>query len=278
LIRISAELEEVYHAQAKIRPVNLFIRNENSRFALEPLEEGGFRLKRKKLKYTKEELEKLITEQPELFSPNVMLRPVCQDYLFKTAFYIGGPGEISYFAQAFSIYNNFNIHLPILFPRASATLIEKNIQNAFSKYSVEYSDIFTLGEKLIDKIITEKSLTDLDTVFGDASNTIEQSFGALKSYIAEIDKVTSDSVDKYKTRTDQFLEELKKRTLDAEKNKNETITRQFQKALMSLLPFNELQERALNYFYFANKYGPGLIHRLYNEIDIQKFEHQLIEL
>ncbi len=278
LIRISAELEEVYHAQAKIRPVNLFLRHENGRFALEPLEEGGFRLKRKKIKYTKEELETLVNEQPELFSPNVMLRPVCQDFLFSTAFYIGGPGEISYFAQAFTIYNFFKINRPILVPRASATLIEKNIQTVFKKYEVDYKEIFLKGEQLIDMIIREKSLTDMETVFGDASNTLDQTFGALKSYVAEIDKVTSDTVDKYKARVEQFLEELKKRTVDAEKNKNDTITRQFQKALMSILPFNELQERELNYFYFANKYGPGLIHRLYNEIDVQKYEHQLIEL
>ncbi|NUN09342.1 MAG: bacillithiol biosynthesis cysteine-adding enzyme BshC [Ignavibacteriaceae bacterium] len=278
LIRISAELEEAYHAQAKVRPVNLFIKHENGRFAIEPLEDGGFRLKRKKVKYSKEELLNFCEETPEAFSPNVMLRPVCQDYLFKTAFYVAGPGEISYFAQAFTLYGFFDINRPILYPRASVTLVEKNIQTVLQKYSLEYTEVFKEPEKIVEKVLRERSLQDLESVFGDTFNSVEQSLGALKSYVNEVDRGTAESVEKFRLRFDQFLEDLKRKTIDAEKMKNETITRQIQKLLMSLLPFNELQEREINYFYFANKYGPGLIHRIYNEVDTHQFEHQVIEL
>lgn len=278
LIRISAELEEKYHAQAKIRPVNLFLKIDNGRFAIEPLDEGGFRLRRKKLKYTKEELLQLAEDKPEAFSPNVMLRPVCQDYLFRTAFYVAGPGEISYFAQAFTIYNFFGVTRPVLYPRASATLVEKNIQGIIQKFSLTYQEIFKNPDEIIENVLREKSLQDMESVFGDTANSVEQSLGALRSYISEIDKGTAEGVEKFRQRFNQFLEELKRRTVEAEKQKNDTIIRQLQKTLISLLPFNELQERELNYFYFANKYGPGLIHRMYNELDIKKFEHQIIEL
>ncbi|MBK7865762.1 MAG: bacillithiol biosynthesis BshC [Ignavibacteriales bacterium] len=55
----------------------------------------------------------------------MILRPVCQDYLFPTAFYVGGPAEISYFAQIIQLYKAFNIATPIAYPRISATIVEK---------------------------------------------------------------------------------------------------------------------------------------------------------
>lgn len=124
LVNISANLEEEYHAQVKVRAINLFYHTDEGRYLIEPVE-NEFRLKRKRKKFLFDELIDLIEKEPARFSPNVLLRPVVQDYLLPTAFYIGGPSEISYFAQVMPLYNLYQIEPPIIFPRASATLIEK---------------------------------------------------------------------------------------------------------------------------------------------------------
>jgi len=49
LVQVSATLEELYHAQVKVRPVNLFYSNEDGRFLIEPVE-NEFRLRRKRKK------------------------------------------------------------------------------------------------------------------------------------------------------------------------------------------------------------------------------------
>ncbi|OGU45049.1 MAG: bacillithiol biosynthesis cysteine-adding enzyme BshC, partial [Ignavibacteria bacterium GWB2_36_8] len=55
LVQVSATLEELYHAQVKVRPVNLFYSNEDGRFLIEPVE-NEFRLRRKRKKFTQEEI------------------------------------------------------------------------------------------------------------------------------------------------------------------------------------------------------------------------------
>ncbi|NWF88171.1 MAG: bacillithiol biosynthesis cysteine-adding enzyme BshC, partial [Ignavibacteriaceae bacterium] len=74
LVNISANLEETYHAQVKIRPINLFYNYDEGRYLIEPAE-NEFRLKGKRKKFTLEELNKLIDTEYEKFSPNVLLRP-----------------------------------------------------------------------------------------------------------------------------------------------------------------------------------------------------------
>ena len=103
LVHVSATLEELYHAQVKVKPVNLFLRVDEGRYSIEPVD-NEYRLKRKRRSFNQEQLLELLENEPDKFSPNVLLRPICQDYLFPTAFYVAGPSEISYFAQIKLLY------------------------------------------------------------------------------------------------------------------------------------------------------------------------------
>src|SRR5467141_3892189 len=58
--------------------------------------------------WPRDELIHLTHAAPGKFSPNALFRPVVQDYLLPTAAYVGGPAEISYFAQSEVLYR----HLP----------------------------------------------------------------------------------------------------------------------------------------------------------------------
>ena len=66
VIKVSVTLEELYHAQIKVKPVNLFYSNEEGRFLIEPTDEG-FKLKGKRVKFTTDELLNLIETEPYKF-------------------------------------------------------------------------------------------------------------------------------------------------------------------------------------------------------------------
>lgn len=277
LVSVSAKLEEEYHAQVKVRPINLFYHTEEGRYLIEPIE-NEFRLKRKRKKFTYDELIELIEKEPSRFSPNVLLRPICQDYLLPTAFYIGGPSEISYFAQVTPLYNIYKVEPPIIYPRSSATLIEKNIASLLEKYELSLEDIFTEPENLKNKVMEIISPNSLDEIFSQTSNAIELTYDKLKERLFEFDKTIADASTKYRQKTTHYLEELKGKALDAQKKKHEVTLRQIDKLSASLFPNSNLQERELNFVYFAYRYGLEFISRIFDELSINKFEHQGIKL
>lgn len=277
LVEKSAELEEEYHAQVKVKPINLFASEKDGRFLIEPVEEN-FRLKSKRKTLTKEEMMEWLERAPEDFSPNVLLRPICQDYLLPTAFYIAGPGEISYFAQVTPLYGFFNVPQPFIYPRGSATIVEKNISNVLEKYNLSFTDFFFDEKDLIDKVLSSLSKANIEENMEETKNVIEEKIKQLKDNFIEIDKTLGDITDKSQDRINQTLDTLMQKAKKAEERNHETAIRQITKARNLFYPNNNLQERELNFTYIVNKYGMEMMKWILDELAINKFEHQIIEL
>ena len=277
LVNISAQLEESYHAQVKVRPVNLFYKDSDGRYLIEP-GENEFGLKRKRKKFSYEELIDTIEKEPENFSPNVLLRPICQDYILPTAFYVGGPSEIAYFAQVMPLYDFFGIEAPVIYPRSSATIIEKNISSLLERYELKTDKVFKSGSGIKQQIINSLTSNSIDDIFNNATNQIDAAFDSLKEKLFEFDKTVSDSSSKYKQKINQYLAEYKSKATEAQKRKHETTLRQIDKILNTIYPNANLQEREINFIYFLNKYGKEFLDKVFDETMINKFEHQIIEL
>ncbi len=277
LIQTSAKLEETYHAQVKVKPVNMFYHTDEGRYSIEPVDEI-FKLRRKRKQFTKEEILNEIENSPDRFSPNVLLRPICQDYLLPTAFYIAGPSEISYFAQVTPLYDFYKIVTPIIFPRSSVTLLEKNVGAAMDKYDLALTDIFLGLDELKEKVIAGLSENNIDKAFEDSINEIDLTFDKLKENLFAIDKTLVDSSARYRERIISSINELKSKATKAQENKHETTIRQLTRLSNLLYPNENLQEREINFTYFYNKYGKALIAKIYNDISINEFEHQIITL
>ena len=277
LVSVSAILEEQYHAQVKIKPVNLFYTLEKGRYAIEP-EDNIFKLRRKRKQFTAEELLSEVESNPERFSPNVLLRPIAQDFLFNTAFYVAGPSEISYLAQVNPLYEFFNIIPPIIYPRSSATLLENHLTTFTDKYNIEIKDIFFGQDHLKEKVFSKISEINLKDVFEESNKNINLIFDELKQNLFALDKTLSDSVNKYRERTLQLLNDLNNKSKKYQDNKFETVLRQLNKLSNLIYPNQNLQERELNFIYFFNKFGPELLDKIFEELTIQEFEHQIILL
>lgn len=277
LVNTSAKLEELYHAQVKIRPINLFYNYDEGRYIIEPFE-NEFRLKGKRKKFLIDELVALIDAEPDKFSPNVLLRPVCQDYLLPTAFYIGGPSEIAYFAQILPLYEFYNVDPAIIYPRSSATIVEKSVKTILDKFELELNDLFTDPNKLKNQIISTVSENNLENLFKNSKNKIDLVFDELKEKLFEIDKTLLEVNSKYRIKVLTYFDELNAKASEAQRKRYEITLRQIDKASLILYPNQILQERELNFFQFANKYSTEFLKKIFDDLAINKFEHQIIEL
>jgi len=277
VITQSEVLEKEYHAQVKPRAVNLFLFHNGGRYAIEP-HEHGFSLKGTRRIVSKEDMLGLLHTDPNLFSPNVVLRPICQDYLFPTLAYVAGPSEVAYFAQFKLLYENFNIPEPIIYPRCSATIVEDRIQKIITKYNLQVKDFFTDIDELKSRITASISDFKVEELFSNTSGTVSESLTSLKGGLESIDPTLVPAMENTLSRMQGALNSLKEKTLAAQVRQNEISLRQLDKVAVSLFPNSTLQEREMNIIYFLNKYGLELLRWLRSELVLDKYMHQIITL
>jgi len=224
----------------------------------------------------KEELLTLVREMPFLFSPNVLLRPIYQDALLPTVAYIGGPGEIAYFAQMKGVYESSHLSMPVVYPRKSATIVEKKVDHILKKYDLDIPDLWRNAARLIGEI-TKKEIPDsLDKAWRVVLDHIEQDFESLKGEVVAFEPTLKDSIDLAKGKMNQQLKFMKKKILRAATKQNETAIQQLHKAANNLYPNQQLQERVFNIVPYLIKYGYAFMAKLDQVIDLDEHDHQVL--
>ncbi len=277
VIERSDALEQHYHAQVKPRPVNAFLFHHGGRYPIEP-HPAGFSLKGVRQTFSRDELLGILDTSPESFSPNVVLRPICQDTLLPTVAYVGGPAEVAYFAQLLPLYPLFGIPAPIIYPRAHATIIEERVEKVLTRFAIPAIDIFTSLDNVKTRVALEVSDFKSEELFGATMTSIDESLNALRSGLQKIDPTLIPPLDATLSKVRSHVDVLKQKTLAAQQRQHEVYLRQIDKASLFLLPGGGFQERTLNVLYYLNKYGPEFVRWLRSELRHDVFKHQLIKL
>ena len=123
-----------YHTQVNPRELNLFYHHADGRKRM-VFESGIYKLIDAANQWTQEEILTELESNPERFSPNVLLRPLFQEYLFPNLAFVGGGGEIAYWLELKACFDDVNIPYPLLFRRYSAIYFESSILQKISKTS-----------------------------------------------------------------------------------------------------------------------------------------------
>ena len=277
IIQRSAELEEHYHAQIKTKALNLFMFHKGGRYMIEP-RENDFSLKGTRHYVSKEELLRIAVDNPELLSPNVALRPVCQDFLLPTAAYVAGPSEIAYFAQLKPVYRHFGMQMPVIYPRASATILEGRVEKVMEKFELDLTEFFNNPETMQRNVVERISEVKIDEMFQEAIRRNGDLLNELRFGLNYIDSTLMGPLESTREKIESHLRLLKEKAVQAQERKHEVALRQVAKAANVLFPNRSFQEREINMIHFLNKYGIDFVRDISASLEIDKFAHQILHV
>ena len=227
---------------------------------------------------SKSELLDRLRKSPGHFTPNVLLRPVVEDYLLPTLAYTGGAAETAYFAQAGAVFEKLLGRVTPIVPRFSATLVEPKMQRLLEKHGLEITDLFE-GSEALRHLIAAKSLPgDLQAAFDSAKASFEKNFSALKEKLEKLDRTLVDAAETSRSKMQHQIEKLYAQAARAEAQKGELVTRHAETLSQALYPEKGLQERTIGGLYFMARYGGEILQQLYDTIHPDCHDHQIVEL
>jgi bacillithiol synthase len=224
------------------------------------------------------ELVDRIAAAPENFSPNVLLRPVVQDYLLPTLAYTGGAAEVAYFAQLGVVYEMILGGVTPIVPRFSATLVEPKVQRWLQKYDITVPETFQGPEALGQKLASRTLPAGLQEAFERANESVEESFSGLQEALAKLDPTLVEASQTGASKVHYQLDRLRERAMAAELRRSEVVSRHAEALSQALYPENALQERGVAGIYFAARHGTELLQNLHDTLRTDCHDHQILEL
>lgn len=215
---------------------------------------------------------------PERFSPNVLLRPVVQDWIFPNVAYVAGPGELAYHGQLEGIYKAFGVPRPLLYPRASASIMDGRSLRFMERYAMAMASLTQPDESALNRLVESQLPEDARNSLVDAAEVTADRWGALLSSIPQIDPTLEGAVRGSLKRLQHEIETLQWKTLRAVKRRESDMRRQFRHAQQLAFPRGKPQERVLGVVHFANAYGPALVDKLVAELPTEMGSHWVVSI
>jgi bacillithiol biosynthesis cysteine-adding enzyme BshC len=261
------------HIQVNPREINFFYLQDNLRERI--VQEGEqYHVLNTEIRFSKPELELEIDQHPERFSPNVVMRPLYQEYILPNLAYIGGGAEIVYWLQLKTNFDHYGVTFPILILRNSGLVIRKETTAKIQKMELTAAQLFKSTDEIKNEWIKSHSQHELS--LKDEWRELQCIFEKLKLRAHKIDPTLGPSTSAVQARLKHAIDNLETKLTKAEKRNYETRLQQIEAIKQEIFPKNSLQERSENFGLFYVKWGQVFIDELIRNFEPLNFKFTVL--
>ncbi|QNR24236.1 bacillithiol biosynthesis cysteine-adding enzyme BshC [Croceimicrobium hydrocarbonivorans] len=271
----SDALGQKYFAQVFPRPINLFYLKPGLRERIE-YKDGEWLVLNTDIRFNESELKSELENHPERFSPNVVLRPLYQEVILPNLAYIGGGGELAYWFQLKSMFDDQAVPFPLLILRNSVLLCPEKWRNRLADLNLDPRELFQDLNDLKRNYIKERFPKDVE--LKDFDEQLEKMFEDLEAIAELTDRSMLGAVNAQRQKQLNGIENLRKKLIRAEKRRSSEQMEKLERAYLALFPKGGLQERHDNLTPYYASYGKGLIQRLLKDLDPLDFRFTIVRL
>lgn len=227
---------------------------EGPRFRLVP-QDGQWSLVGRDELIPRADLEAALEHAPQSFSTSALLRPILQDTLLPTAAYVGGPGEIDYFAQLGPLYEAFGLPMPLLVPRARFVLVEGRQQRALQNLGLTSSDLARPLDELLHQTASPGLKEAPQALRARLLHAFEATLAELHPELERLQpglqKAAERTQETVQRACDKFIDKYDSALQQADQQRVQTLER----LKAALFPAEQPQERLVCLPYFGARYG-----------------------
>ncbi len=250
-----------YHSQVLVAPGSslLFLIDEATG-ARVPLRRKNGAWLAGKTQYSTDDLLAILDAAPERLSPNALLRPVFQDFLFPTQAIIGGPAEIAYYAQNQVVYGAILGRTTPVLPRFTATLIEPSIAKILDQYQLSLEDILTSHPDELAQRLGARSLpVEGKRRLSSAGNALDDELDALLAWTESLSPDLGRAAKVSASKMRYQMNRLRRLAANYKLQQDASIRRHVDTLSFNLFPDRHPQERVIGGIAYLARYGTPLL-------------------
>ncbi|WP_164000545.1 bacillithiol biosynthesis cysteine-adding enzyme BshC [Pyxidicoccus caerfyrddinensis] len=199
-----------------------------------------------------------LEREPLRFTTSALLRPLLQDTWLPTAAYVGGPGEVAYFAQLAPLYAHAGLPMPLVVPRARFRVLDDRTRRWLGKLGLQPDEVGTPREELLTRLAARDATQPLESpealearLFGAFASELDR----LNDPMLAVDSTLQDALQRTRGTVRVAVSRLTGRYARALARRDSVAAERVDRVRTYLTPNGEPQERVLAMPSFACRIG-----------------------
>lgn len=222
-------------------------------------------------------LRQLAHSQPERISTGALTRPLLQDFVFRSGIFVGGPAEVSYYAQCAALHELFRVPFPEVVLRGHVLVAPSRILEKMERHGFDPLEMFedpddVLARRSSDAISTwESSVTS-------AAEALESQITSTLERIGTAPPQMHRTVARSMSRMRYHLNRMQNRGSRALARRDRERTIAFERARSVLAPGGVPQDRVAGWLPWFAMFGDSLLKGLVECVEPHSMHVALLAL
>ncbi len=262
LVKAQTEkLSACYSVQAFPRPINLFYLADGIRQRIEKVDKH-WEVMGTDIRWNEVQLRTLLEENPENFSPNVVLRGLYQETILPNISFIGGGAEVAYWMQFKTLFEHYEVPFPVIVLRQSVQWIDAPAAALLEKTELDEKALFEDAEILLREYTKTHATEGLS--LDSARREIAAQLAPVLSHAAVLDKSLQAYGEAQQLRAQKLIDHIEQKIFRAEKKKHGVWHERVLRLQEKLLLHKGLQERKVTFLDFYPILGKAFAETLFD--------------
>lgn len=215
--------------------------------------------------------------QSERTSTTALTRPLLQDAVLQPDIFVGGPAEVSYYAQLQPLHALLDVPAPRVALRGHVLLAPKRVSRALARYDIAPADVFQSA----DSLLAEKEPAGVARI----REIAEQGRRELIARVEEIgelalpaDHSLSNKIGRSIGHLEFHFDKLSERAIQGLVRKNRERFTAARDIVATLYPDRHVQDRVVSWFAYWCQHQTHLIERVLEEVEVDSDHFRIVEL
>ena len=198
--------------------------------------------------------------------------------MFPTTAYVGGPAELAYFAQSQVLYRELLGRMPVVVPRATATLLDSRTARLLERNGLGLPDLLRGEDAFREKLSAKLAPPEIAAGVTEARLRVAELVERIGADAGGLDPGLANWLAKSRRKIEYQLSRIEGKAGREILRRNERADTAARHASRLVFPNGHTQERFYSILPFLAQYGPGLIARLEDDLASPGFQHQVLAL
>lgn len=196
-----------------------------------------------------------LEHEPQRFTTSALLRPLLQDTLLPTAAYVGGPGELAYFAQLAPLYALMQVPMPMLVLRSRFRILERDTRDLLAAVKMTADEVCASRADLDARLAARSGEEPPDALEARLAAALAAQLAGVSARLLALDPKLARPLGQT-DRTIRFaFSKLATKYRRALAQKDQPTLEKVGRLRAALVPDGEPQERVFGFPYFACRFG-----------------------